>query len=110
MVRDSKALFDMVTRNIYLTERRLIIDMASIREPYRKKEIARIVHVAVTKNPAETIKKVAQSAKDLDLMVGKTTIRSTQWVERNSVSERTQPLGCIEAAFRSEDSIARSKG
>lgn len=55
MMMDSMALFDMVTRNAYSSERRLMIDMAAIRESYRRHEIDGLVHISGSDNPADCL-------------------------------------------------------
>lgn len=84
MVPDGKSLLYMVTRNNYSAERRVMIDMAAIRYSYRKKNITRIAQIVGKNNPADEMTKVVQNTKLRDLMVRMKTLRSVQWIARNS--------------------------
>jgi hypothetical protein len=42
MLTDSKALFDVLTRTRYTTERRLMVDIAAARESYRERILSNI--------------------------------------------------------------------
>nr|AHF58602.1 polyprotein [Chondrus crispus] len=82
MMTDSRALFDMVTRNSYSTERRLMIDMAAIRQSYQRREIDGIAHIPGPTNPADAMTKVGQNGVLANLMQGRLTMEPRQWVTR----------------------------
>lgn len=72
----------MVTRNSYSSERRLMIDMAAIRELYRRKEIDGVAHIPGKTNLADVMTKIVQSPELLDLMQGEMTLGATHSVMR----------------------------
>ena len=80
MLTDSRGLFDMITRNSYSAERRLMIDMAATRQAYRRREIDGVAHVAGADNPADAMAKNRQSKAVIDLMAGRMTVHPTHWV------------------------------
>lgn len=80
----SKAMFDMATRNPHSAEIRLTIDMDTIRESSRRREIAGTAHIAGTKNSSDPMAKLMQNVKLLDLMVWKKIVRYVQWASRTS--------------------------
>lgn len=88
MMTDSRGLFGMVTRNSYSAERRLMIDMAAIRQAYQRRDIDGIARVSGASNPADAMTKVVQNGHLLDLIAGRMTVAATHWVMRSS--ERAQ--------------------
>lgn len=92
MMTDSRGLFDMVTRNSYSAERRLMIDMAAIRQAYQRWDIDGIAHVSGASNPADAMTKIVQSGSLLDLMGGRMTVQATQWVMRGSTRGPNSPV------------------
>ena len=75
----------MITRNSYSAERRLMIDMAAIRQAYRRRDIDSVAHVAGSDNPADAMTKIRQSKALMDLMDGRMTVHPTQWVVRGTM-------------------------
>lgn len=71
MMTSSEALFDMATHNMDSAVFRLMIDMDTIKESSRKREIDGTAHIAGMKNPSDLMAKVTRSVKFLELMVGK---------------------------------------
>lgn len=62
MFTDSKQLFDVITKATYPTERRLMIDIAAVRESYNSFDISNIGLVAGKDNPADSFtKKILES-------------------------------------------------
>ena len=59
MLTDSKALFDVITRSKYTTEKRLMIDIAAVRQAYNEKEINNIALIKSEFNPADGLTKLA---------------------------------------------------
>ena len=58
MLTDSQALFDVLTRARYTTEKRLMIDIAAARQAYSSKEIDNIALIESQYNPADGLTKV----------------------------------------------------
>lgn len=86
MMADSKGLFYMITRNSYSSERRLMIDIAAIREAYGKREIEGVAHVLGTNNPADALTKIVHSEALLALIKGSCIPVVSQWVMRGGAS------------------------
>lgn len=82
MLTDSKGHFDMVTRNSYSTELRLMIDMAAIRESYGRREMEEIAHIGGSNNPADEMTEIVNSESLRDLMRERMTVGATQWILR----------------------------
>lgn len=53
MLKNSRRVFDMVTRNSCRTERRLMLEMEKIRKIHRSMEIDRLAHVSVVASAAD---------------------------------------------------------
>ena len=58
MLTDSQILFNIITRRRTTTERRMMVDLKSIREAYAKREIANIALIASGDNPADALTKI----------------------------------------------------
>ena len=54
MYTDSKSLFHVITKNSSILEKRLMIDIASTREAYKRGDIAQIGHVRSEHNSADS--------------------------------------------------------
>lgn len=71
MLTDSKLLFDLVTKTSHTTEKRLMIDIACIRDAFRLGYIDNVPHIhsehnivdSFTKMKTGTLKKICESAK-----------------------------------------------
>lgn len=57
MYTDSKSLFDTITKRSQTSEKRLLIDLATVREAYRKKEIDNIAWIRSECNLADGMTK-----------------------------------------------------
>jgi hypothetical protein len=57
ILTDSEPLFNIITRERFTTEKRLMIDLAAARESYRRKEIANIGLIASEFNIADALTK-----------------------------------------------------
>ncbi len=57
LITDSKSLFDTVTKLTSITEKRLLIDVSSIRQSYYSSEIRKIGHVRSECNLADPLTK-----------------------------------------------------
>ena len=53
MLKDSKQMFDVITRASHTTEKRLMIDVAAAREAYKRYEISNVGLVRSEHNPAD---------------------------------------------------------
>lgn len=84
MITDSRGLFDMITRNSYSAEKRLMIDLAALRESYRRREIDSIAHIQGKSNPADALTKITHNVALNCLMDGIATVRVNQWIVRSS--------------------------
>jgi hypothetical protein len=62
MLTDSKMLFDVITGNKYTTEKRLMADIASIREAYNDRTISNAALFRSEHNAADAMTKIAQNA------------------------------------------------
>lgn len=54
---DSKTLFQSVTNLTSMTEKRLLIDIASLRDAYRNGDLAHLAHIDTADNPADAMTK-----------------------------------------------------
>ena len=61
MITDSKLLVDVITGNNYTTEKRLIVDIASIREAYSDHIISNITLIRSEHNAADAMTNVTQN-------------------------------------------------
>jgi hypothetical protein len=68
MMTDSRALFDVITRARYTTERRLIVDVAAAREAYSNRTMINIGLIRTGYNPADGLTKVAPNEELLNLL------------------------------------------
>lgn len=58
MLTDSKLLFDVITGNRYTTEKRLMVDIAAVREAYNDRIIANIGLIRSEYNAADAMTKI----------------------------------------------------
>ena len=56
MLTDSKALFDVIKGSKYMTEKRLMVDLAAIREAYKDRTISNIGLIRSEHNLADGLK------------------------------------------------------
>jgi hypothetical protein len=57
IMTDSKSLFDIITRRQHTTEKRLMVDIAAIREGFSRREIANVGLIKSEDNPADGLTK-----------------------------------------------------
>jgi hypothetical protein len=60
MMTDGRALFDVITRSRYTTERRLMIEIAAALEAYNDRTMCNIGLIRSGFNPANGLKMVSQ--------------------------------------------------
>eukprot|EP00171_Calliarthron_tuberculosum_P022198 IDg22198t1 len=68
MLTDSQALFDILTRAKYTTEKRLMIEIAAARQAYNEKEIDNITLIESKYNLAGALTKIAPNETLNNLM------------------------------------------
>ena len=61
MFKDSKSLFDTITKHSQISEKRLLVDMATIRDGYRRKERKNIGFIKTNYNIADTLTKGSEN-------------------------------------------------
>eukprot|EP00170_Pyropia_yezoensis_P006154 contig_25038_g6173 len=83
---DSKQVFDVITRATHPTEKRLLIDVAGLRESYKRREVSNLGLVTTENNMADAMTKLkCGSALDCLLKTGIETTPVAQWVIRPAV-------------------------
>eukprot|EP00168_Porphyra_purpurea_P020863 TRINITY_DN895_c0_g1_i6.p1 TRINITY_DN895_c0_g1~~TRINITY_DN895_c0_g1_i6.p1 ORF type:complete len:1091 (+),score=259.84 TRINITY_DN895_c0_g1_i6:1132-4404(+) len=83
---DSKQSFDVITRSTHPTEKRLLIDIAGLRESYTRREISSLGLVATEHNIADGMTKLkCGSALDCLLKTGIDATPVVQWIVRPAV-------------------------
>eukprot|EP00171_Calliarthron_tuberculosum_P023435 IDg23435t1 len=83
MFTDSKQLFDVITKASHPTEKRLMIDIASVREAYDEFEISNVGLVSGASNPADALTKPNFSSTLLNIMTdSKDNTPVLQWIFR----------------------------
>ena len=68
MLTDSEILFNIITRRRLTTERRMMVDLKSIRDAYENREIANVALVASEHNPADALAKIKSNSSLRQLM------------------------------------------
>ena len=86
MLTDSKSLFDVITRSSQMSEKRLMIDIAGVREAYRNMEICDIGHIRTANNPADAMTKLVE-CNSLNRIISSAIcdVQVDQWVIRDKV-------------------------
>jgi hypothetical protein len=80
---DSKSLFDCITAMSATAERRLLIDITTVREAYTSEEISNVGLLASANNPADALTKIARNAVlERFLNTGMLTHPVQQWMVR----------------------------
>lgn len=83
---DSKQVFDVITRATHPTEKRLMIDVAALRESYNRHEISYLGLISTENNVADAMTKLrCGSALDCLLRTGVDATPVAQWVVRSPV-------------------------
>jgi hypothetical protein len=89
---DSKSLYDQMTTLKSTLEKRLMIDLACIRQAYERREIAELIWIKGDTNPADAMtkdKKVNGALARL-LEDNKITIAPESWIDRDGRAEPGQ--------------------
>ena len=88
MYTDSKSLFDILTKCSNTTERRLMIDLQSVRNAYENHEISNIGFLRGPNNPADGLTKESKSgALEYFLKSGKADFEVENYVIRKNISQ-----------------------
>lgn len=82
---DSKSLFDCLVRLGTISEKRLMIDLMSLRQSYERGEIAEVKWIRGGTNPADAMTKHQFSETSLSKLIdtNKLELDELQWVERD---------------------------
>ena len=85
MYTDSLSLFDVLTKSTTTTEKRLMIDLRSVRECYENQELDNVAHIRSQFNPADSLTKIKRnSILDQILSDGKIHHPVDQWIMRET--------------------------
>ena len=83
MLTDSKSLFDIITKCSQTTEKRLMIDIAIVKEAYEYNEICNVGFVRTDQNPADAMTKIMNSESLLRILLdNKCDMVVDRWVIR----------------------------
>ena len=83
---DSYSLYECLVKLGTTTEKRLIIDIISLRESYKNREIAEIRWINGTDNPADAITKASpNNTLETLISTNRLTIRIEGWVQRKEI-------------------------
>ena len=83
IMTDSLSLFDVITKATATTEKRLMIDLETVREAYRKQEIMNIGFIRTQFNPADALTKLMTSHILQHMLIhSKIEHPIEQWIER----------------------------
>jgi len=81
IMTDSKSLFDTITKLTTVSEKRLLIDIAAIRETYRTGDLTNVAHVSTEYNLADSFTKKTRSTQLRGLMeTGTIDHPINQWI------------------------------
>ena len=82
VLTDSKCLFDTITKLSTVSEKRLLIDIAAIREAYTNGDLTNVLHVVSTYNLANVFTKTKADTKMLHNLMAKGQISHpiNQWI------------------------------
>ena len=93
MFTDSKCLFDSMTRLTSATEKRLLIDIAALRQSYTRGELFNLGHVSSNYNLADPLtKKTRSTLLETAMMEGKLTHPVNQWIIHNAELKRDKKV------------------
>ena len=100
---DSLSLFDVITKATLTAERRLMIDVAGVKEAYKTRDIHTIGFIRTQYNPADALTKVRPcGALDEVIKSGRLTHPVAQWIKRRAPGQNTE-RPTQTAANRTED-------
>jgi hypothetical protein len=82
---DSKSLYDCLVKLGTTQEKRLIVDILSLRQAYERREITEIKWIEGSNNPADTMTKGSKACSALKALIdsNKLDIEAIKWVERD---------------------------
>ena len=87
ILTDSKSLFDTITKNSIITEKRLMIDVSAARQAYQRMEISDVGHISSKYNAADGLTKTKPCPALIQLLsTGKMDHPINQWIIRNDQS------------------------
>lgn len=86
---DSKSLYDCRVRLGTTQEKRLMIDVMSLRQAYERREVAEIKWIHGVNNPADSMTK-AKASNALKTLIdnNRVNLDTTAWVERAAKEEK----------------------
>ena len=86
MYTDNLSLFNIITRSSKTTEKRLMINLRSVKQCYQNQELDNVVHVRTKFNPADAFKKVKRNnVLEKSLAHGILDHPVGQWVVRDTI-------------------------
>lgn len=84
---DSQSYFDSLTTQNTTTEKRFLIDLRVLREPYQKRDIADVYWIPGDQNPVDAVTKKGVCDTMENLLAGSNiSITRSSWIERNTPS------------------------
>ena len=87
MYTDSKCLFDTITRLTSISEKRLLIDIAALRQSYSRGELFNIGHISSCYNLADSLtKKVRSNILEEVMQKGTLPHPVNQWIIHHHLS------------------------
>ena len=91
MFTDSKSLFDVITKCSHTTEKRLMIDISTVRKAYENFEISDVGFLGSENNPADAFTKIGSFPSLQKLLnTGMADFPIEQWIIRNSYSKKDE--------------------
>ena len=82
---DSKSLYDCLVKLGTTQEKRLLIDVMSLRQSYERREVTEVKWIHGHNNPADSMtKRKASSALKTVIDTNRINLDTTEWVERAS--------------------------
>ena len=83
MLTDSKSLFDIITKSSTTREKRLLIDIATVRNAYNNNELSKVGNILSNQNPSDAFTKVGKCKALISILeAGTITLEVNQWVNR----------------------------
>ena len=79
---DSRSLYDCLVSLNTITEKRLLIDLAILRQAYERREIAEVRWIPTEQNPADALTKEKATPAIGQLLQGTLKLTPNAWVER----------------------------
>ena len=85
---DSKSLYESLVKLSTTNEKRLIIDIMSLRQSYERREITEVRWIKGDNNPADSMTKAkASTALKTLIDINKVNFTASEWVERDAEDE-----------------------